>query len=80
MNSHEALWQFATGFAAWRWPAFKRLRRQRAAEFTMKFGTATFNETQHQYIKFFKEAVEKASNGRIEVGIFRAASSGRSRA
>jgi TRAP-type C4-dicarboxylate transport system substrate-binding protein len=40
-----------------------------AAEFTMKFGTATFNESQHQYIKFFKETVEKASNGRIEVSI-----------
>lgn len=40
-----------------------------AAEFTMKFGTATFNDTQHQYIKFYKEALEKASKGRIEVGI-----------
>jgi TRAP-type transport system periplasmic protein len=40
-----------------------------AADFTMKFGTATFNETQHQYIKFYKEALEKASNGRIEVTI-----------
>jgi TRAP-type C4-dicarboxylate transport system substrate-binding protein len=36
----------------------------------MKFGTATFNETQHQYIKFYKEALEKASNGRIEVGLY----------
>jgi TRAP-type transport system periplasmic protein len=41
-----------------------------AAEFVMKFGTATFNDTQHQYIKFYKEALEKASNGRIEVGIY----------
>jgi TRAP-type C4-dicarboxylate transport system substrate-binding protein len=41
-----------------------------AAEFVMKFGTATFNESQHQYIKFYKEAVEKASGGRIEVGVF----------
>ena len=41
-----------------------------AADFVMKFGTATFNESQHQYIKFFKEAVEKASGGRIEVGIY----------
>src|SRR5688572_5297344 len=41
-----------------------------AAEFTMKFGTATFNDTQHQYIKFYKEALEKASKGRIEVGIY----------
>ena len=36
----------------------------------MKFGTATFNDSQHQYIKFYKEALEKASNGRIEVGIY----------
>jgi len=41
-----------------------------AAEFTMKFGTATFNESQHEFIKFYKEALEKASNGRIEVGIY----------
>jgi TRAP-type transport system periplasmic protein len=41
-----------------------------AADFVMKFGTATFNESQHQYIKFYKEAVEKASGGRIEVGIY----------
>jgi TRAP-type C4-dicarboxylate transport system substrate-binding protein len=41
-----------------------------AAEFTMKFGTATFNDTQHQFIKFYKEALEKASKGRIEVGIY----------
>ena len=27
-----------------------------AAEFTMKFGTATFNESQHQYIKFKRTA------------------------
>jgi TRAP-type C4-dicarboxylate transport system substrate-binding protein len=40
-----------------------------AQKFTMKFGTATFNDTQHNYIKFYKEAVEKASNGRIEVSI-----------
>ena len=44
--------------------------RGRAAEYAMKFGTATFNETQHQYIKFYKEALEKASGGRIEVGIY----------
>jgi TRAP-type C4-dicarboxylate transport system substrate-binding protein len=41
-----------------------------AAEFTMKFGTATFNETQHEYIKMYKEALEKASGGRIEVGVY----------
>ena len=41
-----------------------------AAEFTMKFGTATFNDTQHQFIKFYKENLEKASGKRIEVQIF----------
>jgi TRAP-type C4-dicarboxylate transport system substrate-binding protein len=41
-----------------------------AADFVMKFATATVNENQHQYIKFFKEAVEKTSGGRIEVGIY----------
>jgi TRAP-type C4-dicarboxylate transport system substrate-binding protein len=41
-----------------------------AAEFVMKFGTATFNESQHQFIKFYKEALEKATNGRIEVGVY----------
>jgi TRAP-type transport system periplasmic protein len=41
-----------------------------AAEFTMKFGTATFKESQHQFILFYKEALEKASKGRIEVGVY----------
>ena len=41
-----------------------------AADFVMKFGTATMNETQHQYIKFYKEALEAASRGRIEVQIY----------
>jgi TRAP-type C4-dicarboxylate transport system substrate-binding protein len=31
-----------------------------AADFVMKFGTATINETQHQFIKFYKDEVEKA--------------------
>ena len=41
-----------------------------AAEFVMKFGTATMNEGQHQFLKFYKEQVEKASGGRIEVQIY----------
>ncbi len=48
------------------WPAAPAA----AAEFTMKFGTATYNESQHQYIKFYKEALEAASHGRIEVGVY----------
>src|SRR6516165_3274564 len=42
----------------------------RAADFVMKFGTATMNEGQHQFLKFYKEEVEKASRGRIEVQIY----------
>jgi TRAP-type C4-dicarboxylate transport system substrate-binding protein len=41
-----------------------------AADFVMKFGTATMNEGQHQFLKFYKETVEKASGGRIEVQIY----------
>lgn len=41
-----------------------------AADYTMKFGTATVNEDQHQYIKFFKEELEKASGGKIAVEIY----------
>ena len=48
----------------------------RAADFVMKIGTATINETQHQFIKFYKEEVEKASGGRIEVQIYPASQLG----
>lgn len=41
-----------------------------AADVVMKVGTATINETQHQFIKFYKEEVEKGSGGRIEVQIY----------
>jgi TRAP-type transport system periplasmic protein len=44
--------------------------RAAAAEFVMKFGTATMNEGQHQFLKYYKEEVEKASGGRIEVQIY----------
>jgi len=47
-----------------------------AADFVLKFGTATMNETQHQFIKFYKEEVEKASGGRIEVQIYPASQLG----
>ncbi|MGB3746020.1 MAG: TRAP transporter substrate-binding protein, partial [Xanthobacteraceae bacterium] len=47
-----------------------------AADFVMKFGTATINETQHQFIKFYKEELEKASSGRIEVQIYPASQLG----
>jgi len=47
-----------------------------AADFVMKIGTATINETQHQFIKFYNEEVEKASGGRIEVQIYPASQLG----
>jgi TRAP-type transport system periplasmic protein len=50
--------------------AFALVTPAAAADFVMKFGTATMNEGQHQFLKFYKEAVEKASGGRIEVQIY----------
>jgi TRAP-type C4-dicarboxylate transport system substrate-binding protein len=47
-----------------------------AAEFVMKMGTATQNETQHQFLKMYKEALEKASGGRIEVQVYPASQLG----
>jgi len=47
-----------------------------AADFVMKFGTATINEAQHQFIKIYKDEVEKASGGRIEVQIYPASQLG----
>jgi TRAP-type C4-dicarboxylate transport system substrate-binding protein len=47
-----------------------------AQEFTMKFATQTLNDLQHEYIKVFKEEIEKATNNRIKVGIFPASQLG----
>jgi TRAP-type transport system periplasmic protein len=44
--------------------------RAAAADFVMKMGCATMNEGQHQFLKFYKEEVEKASGGRIEVQVY----------
>jgi TRAP-type C4-dicarboxylate transport system substrate-binding protein len=41
-----------------------------AAQYVMKFGTATMNEGQHQFLKFYKAQIEQASGGRIEVQIY----------
>ena len=41
-----------------------------AQNFTMKFGTATVNEPQHEYIKIYKEEIEQRSGGRIKVEIY----------
>ena len=42
----------------------------------MKMGCATMNEGQHQFLKFYKEEVEKASGGRIEVQVYPASQLG----
>jgi TRAP-type transport system periplasmic protein len=42
----------------------------RAAEYTMKIGLVTLNDMQHNYARKYKEVLEKATNGRIEVQIF----------
>lgn len=41
-----------------------------SADYTMKLGFATFKDVQHQWGLWYKEALEKASNGRIEVTLF----------
>jgi TRAP-type C4-dicarboxylate transport system substrate-binding protein len=41
-----------------------------AQQFTMKFATLTLNDLQHEYIKVYKTEVEKATNGRIQVGVY----------
>lgn len=44
--------------------------RSHAAEYTMKIGLVTLNDMQHNYARKYKEVLEKATNGRIEVQIF----------
>ena len=41
-----------------------------AADFTMKFGVSSAEDTEHNFAKLVKAAVEPASKGRIEVQIF----------
>ncbi|MEX2036666.1 MAG: TRAP transporter substrate-binding protein [Xanthobacteraceae bacterium] len=64
-----AAWKIALGAVALAFAGGLPSTPAAAADFTMKFGTATFNESQHEFIKFYKEALEKASGGRIEVKI-----------
>jgi TRAP-type C4-dicarboxylate transport system substrate-binding protein len=67
-----AFWRglWGAGALAWTMAGFAAVAPVAAADFVMKFGTATMNETQHQYLKFYKEALEQASNGRIEVQVY----------
>ena len=47
-----------------------------AADFTMKIGFVTINDQNQQWANWYKEAVEKGSNGRIEVQIYPASQLG----
>jgi TRAP-type C4-dicarboxylate transport system substrate-binding protein len=47
-----------------------------AADFTMKIGFATINDQNQQWAGWYKDALEKGSNGRIEVKIFPASQLG----
>ena len=40
------------------------------AQITMKFATLTINDMQHEYIKIYKDELEKATDGRIKVEIY----------
>ena len=40
------------------------------AQTVMKFATLTINDMQHEYIKWYKEEIEKATGGRIKVEIY----------
>ena len=41
-----------------------------AQQFVMKFATLTINDVQHEFIKMYKEELEKVTNGRIRVEIY----------
>ena len=47
-----------------------------AADFTMKIGFATINDQNQEWANWYKEAVERGSNGRIEVQIYPASQLG----
>jgi TRAP-type C4-dicarboxylate transport system substrate-binding protein len=47
-----------------------------AQEFVLKFATQTINDVQHEFIKFYKAELEKATNNRIRVDIYPASQLG----
>lgn len=47
-----------------------------AAEFTLKLGFATINDQNQQWANWYKEAVERGSNGQVEVQIYPASQLG----
>jgi TRAP-type transport system periplasmic protein len=48
----------------------------RSQDFVMKFATQTINDMQHEYIKMYKVALEKATNNRIKVEVYPASQLG----
>jgi len=50
--------------------------RASAAPIIMKIGTATLNDTQHEWMKRYKAAVERDSKGRIQVQLYPASQLG----
>jgi TRAP-type C4-dicarboxylate transport system substrate-binding protein len=40
------------------------------AQITMKFATLTLNDMQHEYAKLYKDALEKATDGKIKVEVY----------
>jgi TRAP-type transport system periplasmic protein len=48
----------------------------RAQDFVMRFATQTINDMQHEYIKVYKGALEKATNNRIKVEVYPASQLG----
>lgn len=48
----------------------------RAQDFTLKFGTQTLNDVQHEYMKVYKTELEKATNGKIKVEVYPASQLG----
>jgi len=59
---------FASGFAA--------SATAQTAPLVMKIGTATINDSQHQWMKIYAAQVEKGSNGRIKVELYPASQLG----
>jgi TRAP-type transport system periplasmic protein len=47
-----------------------------AQQVTMKFATQTINDVQHEFIKVYKAELEKATNGRMQVGVYPASQLG----
>jgi TRAP-type transport system periplasmic protein len=62
--------RFIGGAAAFALAALAQALPASAQEFTMKFGTLTINDSQHEFIKMYKTEIEKATNGRIKVEIY----------